>query len=87
MSAEDQYGPSLKVARRSFIKALWKAPDGESLERDRAVAAALLAQAEETSRLADEQRTANLLTFAAFGGHPPNLSDLIRDRLGLESTQ
>lgn len=94
MSTEDQYGPALKRARRAYVNVdestLW-GDDGPLAVayRRKAQASAALAQAEEMSRLADEQRTANLLEFCkVFAGSIEKIDDhsvrdVIYGRLGI----
>lgn len=98
MSREDQYGRALKIARRAFIRVDPDTPSGRgkwvfdhtgtiSNIAVRAQTAAMLAQAEETARLADEQRTANLIAVTTAQWHESqsvtDLSDQIYKRLGL----
>lgn len=100
MSREDQYGPALKRARRAAIKADehgWVGELGASGFAVEAHARASLAQAEETARLADEQRIANLMTHLQFMVSSEGLMSAadtdeckavgqeIRERLGLGS--
>lgn len=91
MSAEDQMGRSLKRARRAMLASedigLGEGgPTSRSRHRETQMLTAL-AQAEETARLADEQRTANLIALLPYIRTNDEINytaGLIYGRMGLE---